>query len=108
MYHQSQYKNEYKRLLGDRRGLVDPSSSQMAQPVKTLPAMQEMWVRPLGQEDPLRRKWWPTPESLPKIPHGRKSLVGPSSWGRKESDAAEQLSEQGAQQSVGRIFRREV
>ena len=27
----------------------------MAQPVKNLPAMQEMWVRSLGQEDPLEK-----------------------------------------------------
>ena len=28
----------------------------MAQAVKNLPAMQEMWVRSLGQEDPLEKE----------------------------------------------------
>ena len=28
----------------------------MAQRVKRLPAMQETWVRPLGQEDPLEKE----------------------------------------------------
>ena len=30
-----------------------PGSSLVAQTVKNLPAMQETWVQPLGQEDPL-------------------------------------------------------
>ena len=29
----------------------------MAQAVKNLPAMQELWVQSLGWEDPWRRKW---------------------------------------------------
>ena len=31
-------------------------ASQVAQLVKNLPAMQEMWVRFLGQEDPLEKE----------------------------------------------------
>ena len=38
-----------------------------------------------------RRKWQPTLVLLPGKFHGRKSLVGFSPWGRKESDTAEQL-----------------
>ena len=38
-----------------------------------------------------RRKWQPTPELLPGKSHGRRSLVGYSLWGRKESDMTEQL-----------------
>ena len=34
----------------------------------------------------------PTPVLLPGRSHGQKSLVGCSSWGRKESDMTEQLS----------------
>ena len=30
-------------------------SSLVAQTIKNLPAMQETWVRPLGQEDPLEK-----------------------------------------------------
>ena len=48
--------------------------------------MRETWVRSLGQEDPWRRKWQPTPVLLPGKSHGRRSLVGWSSWGHKELD----------------------
>ena len=53
--------------------------------------MQETWVRSLGREDPLRRKWQPTPGFLPGESHGRRSLVGYSPRGRKESDTTEWL-----------------
>ena len=35
------------------RTLNSQVASQVAQRVKNLPAMQEMWVQSLGQEDPL-------------------------------------------------------
>ena len=38
-----------------------------------------------------RRKWQPTPVFLPGESHGRRSLVGCSPWGLKESDTAERL-----------------
>ena len=38
-----------------------------------------------------RRQWHPTPVLLPGKSHGRRSLVGCSSWGREESDTTEQL-----------------
>ena len=38
-----------------------------------------------------RRQWHPTPILLPGKSHGRKSLVGCSLWGLKESDTTEQL-----------------
>ena len=63
----------------------------MAQTVKHLPAMRETWVRSLGQEVPLRRKWQPTPELLHRKPHGQRSLVGYSPWSCKESDTTEWL-----------------
>ena len=40
---------------------------------------------------PWRRKWQPTPALLPGKSHGRKSLVGYSPRGHKESDMTEQL-----------------
>ena len=40
---------------------------------------------------PWRRKWQPTPVFLPGESHGRRSLVGYSSRGRKESDTTERL-----------------
>ena len=38
-----------------------------------------------------RRQWHPTPVLLPRKSHGRRSLVGCSPWGRKESDTTERL-----------------
>ena len=38
-----------------------------------------------------RRQWHPTPVLLPGKSHGRRSLVGWSPWGRKESDMTEWL-----------------
>ena len=38
-----------------------------------------------------RRQWQPTPVLLPGNSHGRRSLVGCSPWGRKESDTTEWL-----------------
>ena len=52
------------------------TSSLVAQTVKNLPAMQETWIRSLGQEDPRRRKWQPTPVFLPGELHGQRTLVG--------------------------------
>ena len=40
-------------------------ASLVAQTVKNLPAMQETWVPSLGQEDPWRREWPPTPVFVP-------------------------------------------
>ena len=39
-----------------------------------------------------RRKWQPTPVSLPGESHGQRSLAGYSPWGCKESDTTERLS----------------
>ena len=38
-----------------------------------------------------RRQWHPTPVLLPGKPHGRRSLVGCSPWGREESDTTDRL-----------------
>ena len=38
-----------------------------------------------------RRNWQPTPVLLPGKSHGRRSVVGCSPWGRKESDTTELL-----------------
>ena len=57
-------------------------ASLVAQTVKNLPAMQEIWVQFLGQEDPLekRREWLPTLVFLPGESHGQRSLAGYSPW----------------------------
>ena len=57
--------------------------------VKNLPATQKTWVQSLGQEDPRRRAWQPTPVFLPGEPHGQESLGGYSPGGHTESDTPE-------------------
>ena len=51
-----------------------------------------MWVDPWVGKIPWRRKWQPTPVSLPGESHGQRSLVGCSPGGHKESDMPEQLN----------------
>ena len=63
----------------------------VAQMVKGFPAMRETRVRFLDWEDPWRRKWQSTPALFPGKSHGRRSLIGYSPWGRKESDTTERL-----------------
>ena len=45
----------------------------------------------MSRGDFRRRQWQPTPVLLPGKSHGRRSLVGCSPWGRKESDTTERL-----------------
>ena len=63
----------------------------MAQTVKRLPTMREIWVQSLGQGDPLEKEMATTPLFLPGKFHGRRILVGCSPWGRRESDTTERL-----------------
>ena len=68
-------------------------ASLVAQSVKNLPAVQETpgfdpWVGKI----PWRRKWQPTPVTLPGKSHGQRRLVGCSPWGCKESGTTEQLT----------------
>ena len=74
--------------------LISPKAmlgaSLVAQVIKNLPAVQETWVRSLGQEDPLEeRAWQLTPVFLPGEFHRERSLVGYSPGGLKESDTIE-------------------
>ena len=72
--------------------LLNGRASLVAQMVKSLPAVQETGIQSLGQEDPWRREWLPTPVFLPGESHGQGSLVGYSPWRCKESDVTEQLT----------------
>ena len=60
-----------------------------AQTVKNLPAMQDTQVRSLNWEDPLEKKWQPTPVFLPGEFHGQRSLAGYGPWVCKELDTTE-------------------
>ena len=55
--------------------------SLAAQMVKTLPAMQENWVRSLGWEDPWRNTWQLTPIFLPGESPWTEEPGGPQSIG---------------------------
>ena len=66
-------------------------ASLVTHTVKNLPAVQEIWVQSLGQEDPWRRKWQLTPVFLSGEFHGQRSLEGYSPQGHKESDTTEKL-----------------
>ena len=57
--------------------------------VKCLPAMQETWVRSLGQEDPLEKEMATHSSTLAGKSHGQRRLAGYSPWGHKESDMIE-------------------
>ena len=59
----------------------DRASFLVAQSVKSPPAMWETQVRALGGEDPLGRKWLPTPVFSPGESHGQRSLVELQSMG---------------------------
>ena len=67
-------------------------ASLIAQLVKNLPAMQETGVRSLGQEDPWRRKWQPTPVVLSRESHRQKSLAGYSQRGSKSPRVGHDLA----------------
>ena len=60
-------------------------ASLVAQRLKRLPAMQETWVRSLGQEDPLEKEMATTPVFLPGESHGQRSLAGYSPRGHKDT-----------------------
>ena len=60
---------------------------------KELPAMQEIWIQSLGQEDPLEKRV-ATHSSILAIenPMDRGAWRGYSPWGLKESDMNERLT----------------
>ena len=64
-------------------------ASLIAQMVKNLPAVQETQVQPLGQKDPWRKEWQPTPVFLPGEFQEQRSLADSSPWGHTELDTAE-------------------
>ena len=67
-------------------------ASLMAQIVKNMPAMQEMRVQSLGQDDPLEKEMATTSVFLTAESHGQRNPVGYSPWGCKQSDMTEWLA----------------
>ena len=64
----------------------------VAQAVKRLPAMRETQVWSLGCKDPLEKEMATHFSTLAWKSHGRRSLVGYSSWDSKELNTTEQLN----------------
>ena len=65
----------------------------MAQTVKNPPAMQEMWVRSLGREDPLEKEMATLSSTLAwRIPWTEEP-GGLQSMGSQESDTTERLTD---------------
>ena len=54
-----------------------------------MPETLEMWVRSLGQEDPLGEEMATHPVFLPGKSHEQRSLEGYSPWGCEELDTTE-------------------
>ena len=69
--------------------------------VKNPSARQETWrhsFNPWIRKIPWRRKWQPTPVTLPRKSHGWRSLAGHSPWGCKELDTTERLNNKNSTQ----------
>ena len=68
-------------------------ASQVALVVKNPPVsagdIKRYWFDPWVGKISWRRKWQPIPVFLPGESHGQRSLVGYSSWGRRELDTTE-------------------
>ena len=77
--------------LSDPYPMLPPGTSLVAQMLRGLPVTRETLVQSLGQEDPWRRKWQPTPVFLPGKSNGWRSVASYSLWGHKESDTTELL-----------------
>ena len=73
-------------ILGTPKG--ENQDFPIAQIVRILPAMQETWVRSLGQEDPPGEGNGNPLQyfCLENLMNGRRSLVGYSPWGHKKSN----------------------
>ena len=67
-------------MLGPKRGVVI-KGFLVALIVKDAHAVLEAQLSSLGREDPLGRKWQPTPAFLPRSSHGQRSLEGYSPRG---------------------------
>ena len=72
--------------------LWEVEASLVAQIVTNLPGTQRPWFNSSVGKIPWRRECLSTPVFLPGEFHGQRTLVGYSSWDRKESDTTEWLS----------------
>ena len=110
----SRLKFEWNKKLGKLRGRV---TSLEIQWLRLSFPMLPWWLRgssvclqcgrpgfdPWVGKIPWRRKWQSTPVFLPGESHGRRSLVGYSPQGRKESDTTERLHHLSNARGMGSI-----
>ena len=89
IYGAAQSRTQLKRLSSS--SIMFWGASLVAQIVKNLPAVWEIWVRSLGWRKPWRRIWQIAPLFLPGKFHGQRSMAGYSPWGRKSRDRTEWL-----------------
>ena len=76
-----------KRVAGLRESLGFPGNASGKEPACQYKRRKRHRLVPwVGKISWRRRKWQPAPAFLPGKSHGQRSLVGHSSWGRKESD----------------------
>ena len=77
---------------GQDHCLAIARASLVIQRVENPPPMRRPGFNPWVGKIPWGRAWKPTPVLCLNSPHGQRSLVDYSPWGRKESDTTEQLS----------------
>ena len=87
LHHQTRGSTHSAIRAHRRRGYLGPSPSYEAQGCLSETYTLDMF---LSQPTNQRRRWHPTPALLPGKSHGRRSLVGCSPGGCKESDTTEQ------------------
>ena len=75
-------------LWAGKGNLGFPSGSEVNNPPDNA---EDVGSIPVLGRSPGERKWQLTPVFLPGKSHERRSLIGYSPWGRKESDTTEQI-----------------
>ena len=68
---------------------ISPGAASGKEPTCQCRSCKKPRFDPWVGKIPWRRKWQPTPASLPGESHGRRSLVGYSAWGHQGSDITE-------------------
>ena len=92
---EGRFSEEYPVFFEEEKALDTGRASLVAQMVKIPPAMRETWIQSLGWEkSPEGGHGNPLQCSCLEHPHGQRSLVGYSPWGRTEWDTTEQRSTQ--------------
>ena len=79
-------------------------ASLVAQLVKNLPVVQEIWFNPWVGKIPWRKAWKVMPIYYAENSHGLRSLAGYSPWGLKELDTTKQARKQASKKEIEHLF----